>query len=61
MHFNATSGPIFLGIRGEGPVSGPPGGWVNLLAQKHQALSISLEHRFYGTSWGSAGGGGACV
>ena len=52
MYFNATSGPIFLGIRGEGPVSGPPGGWVNMLAQKHQALSISLEHRFYGTSWG---------
>ena len=49
-YFDPATGPIFLGIRGEGPISGPPAGWVNELAQQHNALTISVEHRFYGKS-----------
>ena len=43
--------PIFLYIGGEGP-QGPPskGLFMADLAQRHGALMIALEHRFYGES-----------
>ena len=47
-YFDAENGPVFLGIKGEGPNDGPVGGWVNDLAKQHNALTISVEHRFYG-------------
>mmetsp|Transcript_64794 Transcript_64794/g.180048 ORF Transcript_64794/g.180048 Transcript_64794/m.180048 type:complete len:468 (-) Transcript_64794:401-1804(-) len=43
-------GPIFLEIGGEGPVGGPPGGYIASLGQERNALLIQLEHRFYGES-----------
>ncbi len=43
-------GPVFYEIGGEGTLSGPPGGFIAQLAQKHNALLIALEHRFYGES-----------
>ena len=38
-------GPIFLEIGGEGPVGGPPGGYIASLGKERNALLIQLEHR----------------
>ena len=46
--------PIFLYIGGEGPLSVRsvgPGLFMHELAQQHGAAVVSLEHRYYGTSW----------
>ena len=44
--------PVFLYIGGEGP-QGPvsPTLFMHTLAQRHGALMLALEHRFYGESW----------
>jgi serine protease 16 len=43
--------PVFLYIGGEGPQSAPsPALFMWTLAEKHSALMLSLEHRFYGES-----------
>jgi hypothetical protein len=44
------SGLVFLEIGGEGTILGPPGGYLAVLGAKYNALLVSLEHRFYGTS-----------
>lgn len=49
-YWNKGSGPVFFEIGGEGTLSGPPGGYIEQLAEKYSALLISLEHRFYGDS-----------
>lgn len=41
---------MFLNIEGEGPASGPPGGFIGELGAEHKAMLASLEHRFYGDS-----------
>ena len=51
-------GPVFLCIGGEGPplsalvvVTGEYHcGWMVILAQRHRALIVAIEHRFYGPS-----------
>jgi pimeloyl-ACP methyl ester carboxylesterase len=43
-------GPVFLSIGGEGTLTGPPGGYMAVLAANYSALLVSLEHRFYGES-----------
>ena len=46
-----TGCPVFLYIGGEGPQSAPsPHLFMWTLAQKHGALMLALEHRFYGES-----------
>lgn len=49
-YWKKGSGPVFYEIGGEGTLSGPPGGFIEQLAQNHSALLIALEHRFYGES-----------
>jgi hypothetical protein len=44
------NGPVFYSIGGEGTLSGPPGGYVAVLAKERNALIVALEHRFYGES-----------
>ena len=49
--------PIFLMIGGEGPISPRDvngGLYMAELAQEHQALQVTLEHRFYGKSFPTA-------
>lgn len=50
--FNKSSGPVILYICGEGTCGGVSKGIgsIILLAQKYQALILTLEHRFYGKS-----------
>jgi serine protease 16 len=51
-------GPVFLCVGGEGPpltelvaITGEYHcGWMIILAQRHKALILALEHRFYGSS-----------
>jgi serine protease 16 len=44
--------PIFLMIGGEGPERAPSEHfYMATLAEKHQAMMVSLEHRFYGESF----------
>jgi len=52
-HWSGQDAPIFLYINGEGPVSGPPSSnrsFVVELAQQHQGIIVTLEHRYYGGS-----------
>eukprot|EP01113_Clastostelium_recurvatum_P030117 TRINITY_DN3649_c0_g1_i1.p1 TRINITY_DN3649_c0_g1~~TRINITY_DN3649_c0_g1_i1.p1 ORF type:complete len:489 (+),score=142.89 TRINITY_DN3649_c0_g1_i1:46-1467(+) len=52
-YFDKQYGPVFMYINGEGPVWGPPQGDTNevvMLAQKYNAMIVTLEHRFYGQS-----------
>lgn len=50
-HFNQNNGAVFLVICGEGPCTGVADqSWISTLAEKEQALIISLEHRYYGES-----------
>eukprot|EP00898_Chlorokybus_atmophyticus_P003877 jgi/Chlat1/4490/Chrsp29S04427 len=49
-HWNPVTGPVFLQIGGEGPLGGVGGGFIEVLAEKHQAMMVTLEHRFYGES-----------
>lgn len=47
------NGIIILYINGEGPVSGPPSDPSNgvvMIAQKFNAVIVTLEHRYYGKS-----------
>ncbi|CEO96568.1 hypothetical protein PBRA_005177 [Plasmodiophora brassicae] len=51
--FDATSGPVFVYIGGESPISPLDvvlGHHVEL-AEQHNALVIAVEHRYYGKSW----------
>ena len=52
--FDAASGdaPIFVSMGGEGTTSGAH---CSSLAQRHRALCVSVEHRFYGESLPSTG------
>jgi pimeloyl-ACP methyl ester carboxylesterase len=45
----AADSPVFLGMGGEG-ASGPPGGQMEELAEKHHGLLVSIEHRYFGQS-----------
>lgn len=51
-YWNAARPRFILYINGEGPVSGPPSNAseVGVLAARHGALIVTLEHRFYGES-----------
>ena len=46
----ASPGPVFFSIGGEGTLNGPPTGYVAKLGAQYNALLVSLEHRFYGES-----------
>eukprot|EP00299_Pterocystis_sp_00344_P007317 c2312_g1_i1.p1 GENE.c2312_g1_i1~~c2312_g1_i1.p1 ORF type:complete len:475 (+),score=101.20 c2312_g1_i1:33-1457(+) len=52
LYFTSPDGPVFIYISGEAPLYGPPrkGSHIDTLAQKHRALLIALEHRYYGQS-----------
>eukprot|EP00300_Choanocystis_sp_HF-7_P033648 c46036_g1_i1.p1 GENE.c46036_g1_i1~~c46036_g1_i1.p1 ORF type:complete len:497 (+),score=119.45 c46036_g1_i1:185-1492(+) len=52
LYFSNPEGPIFLYLSGEAPLYGPPAknSHIDLLAQRHKALLIGLEHRYYGQS-----------
>ena len=47
-----TATPLILFLGGEAPLDGPPtpGSFVDVLARRHGALLVALEHRFYGRS-----------
>jgi pimeloyl-ACP methyl ester carboxylesterase len=52
-YWDKMSGIILLYINGEGPVFAPPmdaNDEVVLLAQEHNAIIVTLEHRYYGLS-----------
>ncbi|KAL4430271.1 hypothetical protein ABPG74_014830 [Tetrahymena malaccensis] len=51
-YWNPLNGVVFISIGGESQMKGisPGRGWLVQLAQKYNALVISLEHRFYGVS-----------
>ena len=46
---NRTTSPVFLQMGGEG-AQGAPGGQMRELAEAHNALMFSIEHRYYGES-----------
>ena len=49
--YDASAGPIFVLMGGEGPVSEKYfQGLVGVLAAKYAGLAVALEHRFYGDS-----------
>eukprot|EP00047_Mylnosiga_fluctuans_P015676 m.48400 g.48400 ORF g.48400 m.48400 type:complete len:470 (-) comp6031_c0_seq1:42-1451(-) len=48
--WDPATGPVFLYIGGEGPVSNSPGGYAAVVGAQYRALLITLEHRYYGVS-----------
>lgn len=48
--WDPATGPVFLYIGGEGPLSNSPGGYPAVLAASQHALIVALEHRYYGES-----------
>nr|XP_020442276.1 thymus-specific serine protease-like isoform X1 [Monopterus albus]XP_020442287.1 thymus-specific serine protease-like isoform X1 [Monopterus albus]XP_020442296.1 thymus-specific serine protease-like isoform X1 [Monopterus albus] len=56
-YWQHPDGPVFLFIGGEGPIfeSDLLGGHHVEMAEKHRALLLTLEHRFYGDSINSDG------
>uniref|UniRef100_A0A7S3GB52 Uncharacterized protein n=2 Tax=Palpitomonas bilix TaxID=652834 RepID=A0A7S3GB52_9EUKA len=49
-YFKGDGYPVLLYINGEGPVSGPPSGYLLDVAKELGALVVTMEHRFYGSS-----------
>jgi hypothetical protein len=49
-NWNPESGPVFLYIGGEGPLTQSPGGYLAVVAKEQQGLIVALEHRYYGVS-----------
>lgn len=49
-YWNPSSGPVFLYIGGEGPLTQSPGGYLAVVAKEQQGLIVALEHRYYGVS-----------
>lgn len=52
-YFNPQFGPVILYICGEATCKGFNGNhsWVGVLAQQFHGIVLSLEHRYYGSSY----------